>query len=431
VSSVELKDARVTGRTQLPLTARSRTALGRPRLSVLLAAAAVALLPLLRPGGPGNTAPVDLAIGLALAVGIFLAVSSGEKWRFPYAVPMLLFLTGGAIGAIAGPVPAAGITALAQDIVLLAWCWVVVNICRSSDGQRILLRTWAYSSVVWGALLFFALATNTAALSGRTAKDASRTMLTFGDPNVCANYIFISIMIIWASQCPRRRPYRVGAYALLVAALLTTGSNSGIVSLVVGVAVAALLGVYRRRGVVAGATLFAFILFGAYLVAANVNFASIQAKAQASHYAFIRDGIGRGKTSVSQRSSILTESMQLYDTGGALGAGPVSTKARLRAEQAPFVKEAHDDYVAALTERGMLGLVGVALLIGGIAVRALSSLRSTAFRHASALVRPNAIVGAIVGTFLAMAVVELLHVRHVWTLFAFVAALSIQGRERR
>jgi O-antigen ligase len=431
VSSAELIDARGTARPRRPLAARRVTALDRPGLSVLVAAAGVALLPLVRPGGPANTAPVDLVIGLALAVSIFVAVSSGKKWRFPYAVPMLLFLAGGAIGAIAGPVPGAGITALAQDIVVLAWCWVVVNICRSAGGLRILLRTWAYSSVVWAALLFLGLATSTAALSGQTARGASRTTLTFGDPNVCANYLFISIMVIWASQRPRRWPFRFAAYALLIAALATTGSNSGIVSIIVGVAVAALLGVYRRSGVVPAVTMLLFLLLGGYVVAANVNFTSIQEQAQESRYAFIRDGIGREQTSVSQRGSILSESIRLYYAGGALGAGPVSTKTRLQAEQAPFVKEAHDDYAAALAERGVLGLLGVALLVGTIAGRALSGLRPLASQHASAVVRPNALVGAIAGTLITMTVLELLHVRHVWTLFAFVAALSLQGRERR
>jgi O-antigen ligase len=428
---VGLNDRRLIAHPRRSAATRSRTTLYRGELPTVVAASAVALLPLLRPGGPGNTAPVDLAIGLALALGIFTAVSSGTKWRFPYAVPMVLFLTGGAIGALVGPVPTSGITALTQDIILLAWCWLVVNICRSSEGLRIIVRTWAYSSVVWATVLFFALATNTAALSGRTAKDASRTMLTFGDPNVCANYIFISIMVVWAAQRPRRTSYRIGAYALLIAALVTTGSNSGILSLLIGAAVAALLGAYRRGGTVPVATMLAFLSLGGYLIVTNVNFASIQSKAQASHYAFIRDGIGRGQTSVSQRSSILGESMQLYRGGGALGAGPVSTKTRLQAEQAPFVKEAHDDYVAALTERGVLGLIGLALLIGTIAGNAWSQLRPPASGHASAIVRPNAIAGAIVGTFLAMAVVELLHVRHVWTLFALVAALALQGREQR
>ena len=58
-------------------------------------------------------------------------------------------------------------------------------------------------------------------------------------------------------------------------------------------------------------------------------------------------------------------------------------------------------------------------------------MRPVASQHASVVVRPNALVGAFAGTLVAMAVIELLHVRHVWTLFAFVAALSIQEWERR
>jgi hypothetical protein len=48
---------------------------------------------------------------------------------------------------------------------------------------------------------------------------------------------------------------------------------------------------------------------------------------------------------------------------------------------------------------------------------------------AGIVVRPNALVGAVAGTLVAGTVYELLHVRHVWALFAIVAALSIWGRE--
>ena len=223
-------------------------ALARPGAPVVACAAVVALLPLLQPGGPANSAPVDLLIGIALAAAVFWAVSSGQTWRFPYAFPMLLILTGGAIGAMAGTVPIAGATALAQDVVLLAWCWAVVNVCRSADNLKILVRTWAYSSLAWAGLLFVGLATSTSALTGRTPTFGSRTMLTFGDPNVAANYLVISIMIIWATQCPRRRAPRLAGYALLLAALATTGSNGGIVGIIVAVTVAAVLGVYVRAG---------------------------------------------------------------------------------------------------------------------------------------------------------------------------------------
>jgi O-antigen ligase len=395
-------------------------------------AAVVALLPLLQPGGPANSAPVDLLIGIALSAAVFWAVSSGQTWRFPYAFPMLLILTGGAIGAMSGTVPIAGATALAQDVVLLAWCWAVVNVCRSADNLKILVRTWAYSSLAWAGLLFVGLATSTSALTGRTPTFGSRTMLTFGDPNVAANYLVISIMIIWATQCPRRRAPRLAGYGLLLAALATTGSNGGIVGIIVAVTVAAVLGVYVRAGTVPAVTMLCFLVLGGYLVATNIHLSRVQETAQASRYAFLRDGIGREESSVASRGSILHESIKLYQGGGPFGAGPGSTKPRLQAEEAPLVKEAHDDYLAALNERGVLGLVGLVLLLSGIALRALSLVKTPPARGVPAVVvRPNALVGAVAATMVAMAVVELLHVRHVWTLFAFVAALSLWGREWR
>ena len=53
-----------------------------------------------------------------------------------------------------------------------------------------------------------------------------------------------------------------------------------------------------------------------------------------------------------------------------LGLGPGGTKAALVAEQSPYVKEAHNDYLAAVVERGVLGGAALAALIALVAVRA-------------------------------------------------------------
>ena len=111
-----------------------------------------------------------------------------------------------------------------------------------------LLAAWVYAAIVWALLLFVGLAAGVSFLTGQTTSEGSRTALTFGDPSFSANYYFVSIMIIWATGRPRHRVARIAAYALLIAALLSAGSNSGIVSLTVGTMVAILAGVYRRRG---------------------------------------------------------------------------------------------------------------------------------------------------------------------------------------
>ena len=404
--------------------------LARQRLVLVATSIAVAALPLLKPGGPANTAPADALIGLAIAVALLWAASTGQRLRFAYGIPMALFLVGGALGALAGPVPDAGAVAIVQDIALLAWCWAFMNVASTPERLKTLLATWVYTSIAWATLMFVGLGTGITFLSGQVGREGSRTALTFGDPNVSANYYVVSMMILCATGRPRRRSLRFAAYGLFVAAVLSTGSNSGLVSLIVATSLATVLSIRRRSGVVPAVAACAFLVAGAVLLASTVSFKSIQQKASASHYAFIRDGLGRGEVSVGQRDSLLHESIGLYESETPLGTGPVSTKPRLTAEMAPFVKEAHNDYFAALTERGVLGALGLVLLMSGLVIRAFSIARNGLSASFAAVVpRPYAIVAALAGTMVSETVYELLHVRHVWTLFALVATLFLWGRK--
>ena len=401
------------------------------RLALVATAAAVALLPLAIPQGPANAAPNDAALALAVGACLFWAGTAGFRCRFPYVIPVTVGLIGGAVGALVGPVPMKGMTALIQDVWLIVWCWTVVNVSHSPRNLRVLLQTWAYSGICWAILAFVGLATGSTLLTGQIPRQGSRVQITLNDPSYAANYFFITLMIIWATQRPRRRGVRLAAYALLVAAIATTGSNSGLVGLSVGTIVATALGAYRRFGLVPAVTTLAFIVLGGSLVASSVSLQSIQARAHDSRYGFVRDGIGRSPQSAGQRQMLLHESIQLYEQGNPLGEGPVSTKPRLDKEMVALVKEAHDDYFAVLIERGPIGFVGILLLVASLGLRSVSSIKSKLTHgFGDVVVRPNALAGALAGTLVAMTVYELLHVRHVWTLFAVVAAVSIWGSRK-
>jgi hypothetical protein len=408
------------------------------RLALVVTACAVAALPMLKPGGPGNIAPVDLLLGAALAACVWWARTGARAWRFPFAASMGLFIAGGAIGAAAGPVPGNGVIALVQDVVLLLWCWAVVNVATTPERLRVLLATWAYSAIAWATVLFLGLAAHVSALSGQVEREGSRTSLRFGDPNYAASYFVISIMVLWASGRPRNRVGRALAYLLLVAALASTGSNSGLIGLVVATSVAAVIGVHARGGTMAALAAAAFLAVGGVALTSQIRLHDVQRAARGTGIAFLRDGIGRSEQSVTQRGEVLRASALLFRTGGPLGSGPASTKQRLSSELAPFVKEAHDDYMAALVERGIVGSLGLLLLLAAIGRRLPFLARSRLpDGYAAVVVRPNALVGAVAGVFVAMAFNELLHVRHVWTLFALVAALQLaasdgaRGRPRR
>jgi len=370
-------------------------------------------------------APIDLLVVMAVLAAMLWAATSGMPWRFPFAVPVALALVGGAIGALFGPAPGLGAVALVQDILLVAWCWSVANVAHSARNLRIILAAWTYSAIGWAFLAFVGMATGTQVLTGQVEKQGTRLQLTLADPSYTANYFFVSMMVMWATRRPRRRLVRYGAYAALLSAIVATGSNSGMVAVAVGFAVAAGLGMYRRFGLLAAVATLACAVVFAGVAASTVSLSSIQASAHDSRWSFVRQGIGRSSDSAGQRESLVRESVRLYTIGNPLGEGPVSTKPRLRAEMAPLVKEAHDDYLAALIERGPLGLVGILVLVSSLLLRAVHVATRLPAGLGAVLPRPNALVGAMAGTLVGGTVYELLHVRHVWALFALVAAASM------
>ncbi len=407
--------------------ARVREA-GLERFALVATAVAVVFIPFVNPTGPANTAAADIFILFAVAGAAFWATSENRVWRFPFGIPIALFMVAGAVGGLIGPVPAAGIEAVVQDAYLLVWFWVVVNIARTPGNLRVLTATWVYSSMVWVALLYVGLYTGSKALTGQTPNQGARVQLTLGDPSYAANYFFISIMLVWATRRPRRLPLRLVAYAALAIGIVLTGSNSGLLALVTGLAVATVLGLWKRRGGVVAVVALTLIALGGALAVSTISLTSIENRASTSKYAFIRDGLGRG-TSVEQRGTLLHESIALFERGNPFGEGPVSTKPRLRAELAPFEKEAHDDYVAALLERGPVGFLSLMAFVSLLCLCAVSVATKPLRRgFDAAIASPHALAGAVAGTLAAGGVYELLHVRHVWTLFGFVTALYLWSR---
>src|SRR5215210_8686742 len=173
------------------------------RFALAVTAAAIALLPLAVPAGPGNVAPIDGFIALAVGGCLLWAGIASHRLRFPYVIPVAAILAGGALGALLGPVPEAGIVTLLQDVILILWCWAVANISHSAANLRLLLAVWAYSGMAWAVLAFVGLATDSSVLSGQIERQGSRVQITLADPSYAANYFFVTIMIIWATRRPR------------------------------------------------------------------------------------------------------------------------------------------------------------------------------------------------------------------------------------
>ena len=79
--------------------------------------------------------------------------------------------------------------------------------------------------------------------------------------------------------------------------------------------------------------------------------------------------VGRSSESADKRGDIFADQIELYERGDLLGIGPAATKNELGSSFAGVAKEAHNDYLATLVERGPIGLLAVATLIAAVIAR--------------------------------------------------------------
>jgi O-antigen ligase len=280
-------------------------------------------------------------------------------------------------------------------------------------------------------LLIGAVATGNLALAGITQRTGVRASLTFGDPNYAANYFFVALMIVMATQTPRRRILRAIAFVALLAGMGLTGSNGGLLSFAVGSAVVAVAFVRRRWGPMA---LVAALCTAA--VIGVVGFTALQVLpieewAKNSGQPLLRDSIGRSSQSAQERAWLIQETIGLFQQGVPWGLGPNSTKPLLLTQLAPYAYQTHDDYIESLVERGVLGAFGMLVLIGSIGVRTWNvAARPLAPAFAELFPRKSALVGGVLGLAVSASYYQILHFRHVWAFFAVLAALYLWGQRK-
>jgi lipopolysaccharide/colanic/teichoic acid biosynthesis glycosyltransferase len=396
------------------------------RAAVITLVAAVIFQPVLHPTGPGNSSPVDLLLIASMVTALVWLAATHRKLRAPYVIPFLLFVAAGAASGLLSPLPSTALTSVAVDILLFAWCTIVVNVTSGPRAMRYVLVAWSWSGIFWAALFVAAWAGHLTPLEGINPAEGNRLAFTFGDPNYASWYFDATIFVVFASRAPSKRWLRLVGYGFLLWALVLTESNGGMLALGIGVVFLLMLRYYRRHGW-AGAIatlLIAGLAVGAFFTAVPLD--SIRQWALTSNQALLVNSIGRSGQSSGERDQLVQESLQLYQHGsGALGLGPMSTKQLLANWYYPYANEAHDDWLAALSERGVLGLLALLLLAGCVVSRAGPVLRRPlSAPMAAAVPAPAGIVAGLLALGVNSFFEEVLHFRPLWLLFGIAAVLG-------
>lgn len=409
----------------------------RANILKVVVGTAIWAMPLLVPAGPGNTAPADVFLILAVAIAMLWFSIRSQPLRFPYALPIGLSVLAGALAATVAHSGAyvsvgGGLISLIQDVFLLAWAISIANIGRHPELLRTTTRAWAISAAVWAAVMIIGVVAHISVLSGETTRNGVRAAFTLGDPNLAANYFICSLLVLRSAQYPSRRAIRWICCGLILTAIGLTGSNGGVLILVLTAVAGGLFRMAQRRGAVPAIITASALALGVAAIAPHVHVQTIVARAEGRSQ-FLHDSIGRQAESSGSRSTILAETTKLYfNYDNLVGIGPNSTKTAFQRRQFSYVKMAHDDYAAALVERGVLGGVALAFLLLIVAARCRRiAARPLRRDHAAVIPRPELLGAAVLGMFVSGLFYQVLHFRHLWALLGIVAALDLFGRRDR
>jgi O-antigen ligase len=414
-----------------------------------LLGAMVAFLPLLSPRGPGNTAPVDLfAVGF-LALSLVALAQRGRSLTVPAPLGLALILAGSLLALALSSHPSTGLFTLVIDVYLLVLLVAIASVLHGDEqALRRILVLWTVTSLLWAAVLIAQhLQLVPAFLFGSVLKDTSGSTRVAGpaknNPNLAASYVVTSFFVLLASPWPRGRMPRLLAAGWLLFGLYATASIGGLVSVLAGAAFLA-IGTYLRGARTArqvraliGAALLAMSLAATALLAtvgvprpSQSDAAAIAREAKGSE--ITADSLGRLDRSLAGR--VVLWETAVIKTGARIlvGLGPGEAKKELKIPSGtldrfgnPKVHALHNDFLAFLIERGVIGLLGL-LTLYGVLLRSSSRLLTLPARDG---LRVRALGAGIVANVAYSLTHETFHFRHTVVLFALLwvaAELSLR-----
>ncbi len=399
-------------------------------VSVFMLLPAVVFLPLLIPHGPSNTAPVDVLIVLYLAVAIIGWSFTRRVMSFPLSIVTAFILAVSLLGVGMSRFAGVGRTAVLIDLYLYMLFVAVVNDLRvNRRALGVVLATWVFAALAWAVLAngitFHYLPETLARLILANSRALNRASATADNPNLAASYFLVSLFVLAASPRPRSRLLRVLAAAWLILAIYSTGSVAGLLGLLVGGGALLAAALVRRAGstvrqaqvVIALMIVVVAVVLGA--VVHTVTSRSVlgdvaSISAQQKQGGVFQNSLGRSNRSLNGRLTLWTQGLQKSSGHGneLLGVGAGAAKYTVD------YKSLHNDILAYLVERGIIGLFGLAMLYWLV------------FRQAARLLGPRGPAGlhglaaAVFANFAFSMTHQTLHFRHVWLLFALVWAAS-------
>jgi O-antigen ligase len=393
-------------------------------MTIALLGLTVALLPLLAPSGPGNSAPVDAAAMLFLLAALATLAFGRQPVRTPAAPVLGAIALFSLLATAASLAPRTSMLSIVVEAYLIVLFWAAASVL---DGNRRAVRrimgVWVLSAVAWASIVLGAqyhllpasLATLLASYdkSGRVAGAAE-------NPNLAASYFVTSLFVLLAAPRTLPRVVRLVAAVVITWAVVVTGSNGAMLGLAVGVVVVAVGALFRRfepmsRAVVASSAALLVTVAAAVVLTVfgppRFTTAEVGQIAASQTAGPLDKSVGRLDNSVGVRLEIWSGGWSQGARSVAVGIGPNASN-----ESLAIHKGLHNDYLAFLVERGIGGAVALAAFVLLLLYWSASLLVSRVPNRRRWVI--GGLGGGIVANLVMAITHESFHFRHLWLLLA-------------
>jgi len=402
--------------------------------------ASAALIAIVVPGGPGQSALVDVVNLIALVAFTGALVARGVPLTLPFLGPIVVIAAGSLLAMTNARSLSAGALAMLQDAYLYAWfAMLVALMCRRGDDLFRVRVAWVIAAdlVAVYSMALMALGHSPGigvSTSWRDLLPSSdfRPSATFQNANQFGSYLMVTAFVLVGLIGRLRARWLLLSAVLLGMALMTTKSNGSIIAMTAGLAAWAMV-----RGIDRGPSAAGMFGLASLAVALVILLGWAHSEWGVGtgmiHEVQRKSFVGRLAKSSGSREHIWRLLERSYEQS-PLGIGPgnsvlqvVPIGDRLRGNETDFQsKEAHSDYLAYAVERGPIGVLGLLAFLGAAFARVLRGRKRVAWRapgpEAAALWA--SLVGVLVAVSVHALVIESLHFRHVWFALAIACALT-------
>ena len=401
------------------------------RLVFIWMAGTIILLPVKFFNLPLNLEVVDLWILIGLP---FLLVLHGlDRHRIVnivYVIPIWLIIMASLLATFISPSFPSSLTVILKESYLFVWFLAIViflSVMTTLELRRV-MYVWTAVAVVHGLLVivqFFVpeVWRFTSSLGGVEVKyEIYRPSGLFisshaGDANKAAIFQMLGFVPLLLAGFSRRMTYLLGT--ILFVAILLTGSMGATTATIWGITIAVKAVAFSKRRPSIFVDVFSRILFISLLLGSVFYPIVTLNQRYLDHFQGII--IGRFDRSSGNRVNLWQRGVDvlLEHKSFLWGVGPENFR-ELDAEQTD--NQLHNDFLAFLVERGLIGALGLALFI-------LVAFRSAFFLLKMSALRPDIVplgravfLGAIVALLIESLTHQVFHTRELWLTLAMLEA---------